>query len=88
MKVGDEIIYKLSSFDSFFGRNGESAARGVKELVGKRIGVIVQVVEHDNHVWFYVIKPTKIISPKGCKPVQNCLDTVRPYEVRIHGKET
>lgn len=87
MKVGDNVIYKLSSYDKFFGKEGISV-RGVTEFKGTRIGVVVQAVEHDNHVWFYVIKPTKIISPKGCKPVQNCLDTVRPYEVRIHGKET
>lgn len=87
MKVGDNVIYKLSSYDKFYGKEGISQ-RGVTEFKGKRIGVVVQVVEHDNHVWFYVIKPTRIITPKGCKPLQNCLDTARPYEVRNYGKET
>lgn len=86
MKVGDNVIYKLSSYDKFFGKEGISQ-RGVAEYKGKRIGIIVQVVEHDNLVRYYVIKPLKIISPKGCKPVQNCMDTVRPWEVRYHGKE-
>ena len=88
MNIGDEVIYKYSSFDNFFGRDGSCAARGVKEYKGTRIGIVVKVVSHDNQIRFYVIKPTKIISPEGCKPVQNCMDTVRPWEVRYHGKET
>lgn len=87
MNIGDEVIYKLSSFDKFFGKEGISQ-RGVAEYKGKRIGIIAKVVSHDNQIRFYVIRPTKIISPKGCKPVQNCMDTVRPWEVRKHGKET
>lgn len=88
MKVGDNVIYKFSSFDKFFGRDGTIAARGTAECKGKRIGVIVQVVEHDNLVRYYVIKPEKILYPKGCKPVKGCMDTARPWEVRYHGKET
>lgn len=87
MKVGDNVAYTLSRYDKFYGKDGISS-RGVSEYREKRYGVIVQVVEHDNQVRFVVIKPTKIISPEGCKPVQNCMDTVRPWEVRKHGKET
>lgn len=84
MNIGEEVIYKLSSYDKFFGKEGISV-RGVTEFKGKRIGIVVKVVSHDNHVWFYVIKPTKIISPEGCKPVQNCMDTARPWEVKKRG---
>lgn len=85
MKVGDNVIYKFSSFDNFFGRDGSCAARGVKEYRGTRIGIVVQVVEHDSLVRYYVIKPLKIISPKGCKPVNGCMDTARPWEVKKRG---
>lgn len=84
MKVGDNVIYKLSSYDKFFGKEGISV-RGVTEFKGKRIGVVVQVVEHDNLVRYYVIKPEKILYPKGCKPVKGCMDTARPWEVRKRG---
>ena len=84
MKIGDEVIYKLSSYDKFYGKEGISQ-RGVAEYRGKRIGTIVKVVKHDNLVRYYVIKPLKIISPKGCKPVNGCMDTARPWEVRKRG---
>lgn len=85
MKVGDEVIYKLSAFDGFYARNGKGGTRGVKEFKGKRIGVVVQVVEHDNQVRFIVVKPTKILSPVGCKPIKTCMDVVRPWEVKKRG---
>lgn len=84
MNIGDEVIYKLSSYDKFYGKEGISQ-RGVAEYKGKRIGIVVQVVEHDSLVRYYVIKPLKIISPKGCKPVNGCMDTARPWEVKKRG---
>lgn len=84
MKVGDNVVYMLSRYDKFYGKDGISS-RGVSEYREKRYGVIVQVVEHDNQVRFVVIKPTEIINPKGNKPLSNCMDIVRPWEVRKRG---
>ena len=44
------------------------------------------MVEHDNQVRFVVIKPYKIINPEGNKPLSNCMDTVRPWEVKELGE--
>lgn len=84
MKVGDNVAYTLSRYDKFYGKDGISS-RGVSEYREKRYGVIVQVVEHDNQVRFVVIKPTKIIDPEGNKPLSNCMDVVRSWEVRKRG---
>lgn len=84
MKVGDNVVYMLSRYDKFYGKDGISS-RGVSEYREKREGVIVQVVEHDNQVRFVVIKPTKIIDPEGIKPLLNCMDVVRPWEVKERG---
>ena len=84
IKVGDNVVYMLSRYDKFYGKDGISS-RGVAEYREKREGVIVQVVEHDNQVRFVVIKPTKIIDPEGIKPLSNCMDVVRPWEVNEHG---
>lgn len=84
MKVGDNVVYMLSRYDKFYGKDGISS-RGVSEYREKREGVIVQVVEHDNKVRFVVIKPYKIISPEGIKPLSNCMDVVRPWEVKERG---
>ena len=84
MKVGDNVAYTLSRYDKFYGKDGISS-RGVSEYREKRYGVIVQVVEHDNLVRFVVIKPTKIIDPEGNKPLSNCMDVVRPWEVKKRG---
>ena len=85
MKVGDNVVYMLSRYDKFYGKDGISS-RGVAEYREKREGVIVQVVEHDNQVRFLVIKPYKIINPQGNKPLSNCMDTVRPWEVKKSGE--
>ena len=84
MKVGDNVVYMLSRYDKFYGKDGISL-RGVAEYREKREGVIVQVVEHDNQVRFVVIKPTEILNPKGNKPLLNCMDVVRPWEVKERG---
>lgn len=84
MKVGDNVVYMLSRYDKFYGKDGISS-RGVSEYREKRYGVIVQVIEHDNQVRFIVIKPTEIINPEGNKPLSNCMDVVRPWEVKKRG---
>lgn len=84
MEAGDNVVYMLSRYDKFYGKDGISG-RGVSEYREKRYGVIVQVVEHDNQVRFVVIKPTKIINPEGNKPLSNCMDIVRPWEVKKRG---
>ena len=84
MKVGDNGVYMLSRYDKFYGKDGISL-RGVAGYREKREGVIVQVVEHDNQVRFVVIKPYKIINPEGIKPLSNCMDVVRPWEVNELG---
>lgn len=84
MKVGDNVVYMLSRYDKFYGKDGISS-RGVSEYREKRHGIIIQMVEHDNQVRFVVIKPTKIIDPEGNKPLSNCMDVVRPWEVKKRG---
>lgn len=84
MKVGDNVVYMLSRYDRFYGKDG-IPSRGIAEYREKRYGVIVQVVEHYNQVRFVVIKPTKIIDPEGNKPLTNCMDVVRPWEVKKRG---
>lgn len=84
MKVGDNVVYMLSRYDRFYGKDG-TPSRGIAEYREKRYGVIVQVVEHDNQVRFVVIKPTKIIDPEGNKPLTNCMDVVRPWEMNKRG---